>query len=97
MVRKPTLHPYADRLAFERLMLLIATLVQHPGVGAIDRDAPLTDTGCHDALVAVQAQLQAIAVTAGIELPKDYPATPTIRKDLETLRRYSILDRRMYR
>lgn len=97
MVKKPTLHPYADRLAFERLMLLIATLVQHPGVGAVDRDSLITDTGCHDALVAVQAQLQAIAVAAGIELPKDYPATPTIRKDLETLRRYGILDRRMYR
>jgi hypothetical protein len=33
----------------------------------------------------------------GIELPDDYPATATIRKDLETLRDYGILDKRMYR
>jgi hypothetical protein len=30
-------------------------------------------------------------------MPEGYPATPTIRKEWETLPRYSILDRRMYR
>lgn len=98
MAKKPTLHPYADRLAFERLMLLIATLVQYPGVGSSDEDSPLlAEASHHDALLAVQARLQAVATASGIDLPENYPATPTIRKDIETLRRYGILDQRMYR
>ena len=99
MAKKPTLHSYADRSAFERLMLLIATLVQYPGVGSSDHeDTPLlTNATYHDALLPVQARLQAVAAALGIELPAGYPATPTIRKDLETLRRYGILEQRMYR
>ncbi len=95
MAKKPTPHPYADRLAFERIMLLIATLAQYPGVGCAEADAD--EEGHHDALQAVQQQLREVAKTVGVELPDGYPATPTIRKDLETLRRYGILDRRMYR
>lgn len=77
-------------------MLLIATLVQYPGVGCPEPDSPQSDsTRHHNALQKVQTRLQEVARSCGVELP-DY-ATPTLRKDLETLRRYGILDRQMYR
>lgn len=97
MAKKPLLHPYADRLSFQRLMLLIATLVKHPGVGCCDTLAQEEPGKHHNALELVQTQLRHVAQSLGIELPDDYPATATIRKDLETLRDYGILDRRMYR
>ena len=95
MAKKPTPHPYADKLTFDRIMLLIATLVNYPGIGYSDTET--SDGKYRDALLEVQAQLQKIAVASGIEFPENYPATPTIRKDLETLRSYGILDKRMYR
>lgn len=76
-------------------MLLIATLVNHPGIGHSDTET--SDGKYHDALLEVQSQLQKIAAELNIEFPENYPATPTIRKDLETLRNYGILDKRMYR
>lgn len=97
MAKKPILHPYADRLAFERILLLIATLVQYPGVGCDDSFAETETDKHHNALDAVQAKLRQVATTVGVELPEGYPTTPTIRKDLQTLRDYGILDRRMYR
>ena len=97
MAKKPVLHSYADRLSFERLLLLIATLVQHPGVGCCDSLASSETRKHHNALEAVQIQLRQVADSLHIELPPGYPATATIRKDLETLRDYGILDRRMYR
>jgi len=97
MAKKPVLHPYADRLAFERILLLIATLVQHPGVGCDDSFAKTETDKHHNALDAVQAKLRQVAVAVGVTLPEGYPTTPTIRKDLQTLRDYGILDRRMYR
>lgn len=94
MAKKPTLHPYSDQLAFERLMLLIATLVQYPGVGNASQELK----GEHrNALSDVQHHLQQLASELKIDLPADYPALPTIRKDIETLRRYRILEQRMYR
>ena len=96
MAKKPTPHPYADKLTFDRIMLLIATLVNHPGIGHSDTEA--SDSKYHDALLEVQSQLQKIAAeSSSIDFPENYPATPTIRKDLETLRHYGILDKRMYR
>jgi len=95
MAKKPTPHPYADKLTFDRIMLLIATLVNHPGIGHSDTEK--SDSKYHDALLEVQSQLQKIAAEFSIEFAENYPATPTIRKDLETLRRYGILDKRMYR
>lgn len=95
MAKKPTPHPYADQLTFDRIMLLIATLVNHPGIGHSDTET--SDSKYHDALLEVQSQLQKIAAEFNIEFPENYPATPTIRKDLETLRHYGILDKRMYR
>ena len=96
MAKKPTPHPYADKLTFDRIMLLIATLVNHPGIGHSDTEA--SDKKYHDALLEVQSQLQKVAAeSSSIDFPENYPATATIRKDLETLRRYGILDKRMYR
>ncbi len=97
MAKKPTPHRYADQRAFDRIMLLISTLLRYPGVGCAD-DAPKgEDTPHHDALTHVQTQLQAVAAAQNLPFPADYPATATIRKDLETLRHYGILERRMYR
>ncbi|MEG3859705.1 helix-turn-helix transcriptional regulator [Microcoleus sp. herbarium12] len=95
MAKKPIAHPYADKLTFDRIMLLIATLVNHPGIGYSDTET--SDGKYHDALLEVRSQLQKIATEFNIEFPENYPATPTIRKDLETLRNYGILDKRMYR
>lgn len=96
MSKKTIPHPYTERQAFERLMLLIATLVQHPGVGCPEPDSPqFHSIGHHNALQEVQTRLQEVARSCGVELP-DY-AISTLRKDMETLRRYGILDRRMYR
>ncbi|PSB21313.1 WYL domain-containing protein [Phormidesmis priestleyi ULC007] len=87
------LHPYRDRAALDRLLLLIATFVQHPGIG--DRDPLETDTTVEAALELVQAAMQMIAQTQGIQLP--HYSIPTLRKDLVTLRRYGILSQRRYR
>lgn len=91
-MKYPELHPYSDRAAFERLLLLIATLVQHPGVGCRDEE---TAPGEHNALEVVGERLNEVAQQMGFELLHDAP--PTLRKDLETLRSYGILERRMYR
>jgi predicted DNA-binding transcriptional regulator YafY len=95
MAKKPTLHRYSDEQAFQRLMLLIATLVKYPGIGCANSDEQ--GEVHHDALQIVQQKLQELAGAAGINLPAGYPATFTIRKDLETLRQYGILHQRMYR
>ncbi len=96
MAKKPTPHPYDDCLAFERLMLLIVTLLRYPGVGSLE-PKELPNAEHRDALDEVQSYLQNLAAACGVVLPAGYPATPTLRKDIETLRRYGILDRRMYR
>lgn len=94
MPKSPTLHRHSDRRAFERLMVLIAVLVNHPGVGG---EAEPGEDGHRDALEAVRVQVGETARSLDIEFPEGYPGTATIRKDLETLRDYGILDRRMYR
>lgn len=89
-------HPYAESLAFDRIMLLIATLLKNPGIGSPDN---LDNNGeqHHESLAEVQLRLQELAAQVGVELPSAYPAIPTLRKDLEVLRKYHILERRMYR
>ncbi|BAY12991.1 helix-turn-helix transcriptional regulator [Calothrix sp. NIES-2098] len=96
MPKKPTSHAYGDAKAFERLMLLIATLLKHPGVGSPDF-IESSDKEQHNSLKQVQLCLQKLAASYGVELPKGYPSIPTLRKDIETLRRYGILEDRMYR
>ncbi|MDB9510891.1 WYL domain-containing protein [Kamptonema animale CS-326] len=92
MTKKVTPHPYTEKLALDRLLLLISTLVQYPGVGYSD-----SESVNGNALQPVQQRLREVAAAMGIEFPEGYPAIPTIRKDMETLRHYGILDKRMYR
>jgi WYL domain len=94
IVMPRTSHPYQDRKSLERLLLLIATFIHHPGVGCADPLQPKTQ-GHHQALEEVRDRLQALAQSLNIELL--HCAISTLRKDLETLRQYGILDRRMYR
>lgn len=93
MKKKLPSHPYTNPKAFERLMLLIATLVKYPGIGYLESDR----TENHDPLQQVQYHLRKLADSLNISLPDNYPTPPTLRKDLETLKNYHILDRRMYR
>ena len=95
MTKKPTLHPYSDRPSFERLMLLIATFIEHPGIGCADPDHVSPNGQHHRALEEVCNRLQDMAKAYEIELPAY--SIPTIRKDLGVLRQYGILERRMYR
>ena len=88
-----SLNSYANTQAFERLMVLIATLVQHPGVGG--RNPGEEKPGDHDAAEAILSKMEQTAQSLHITLPAY--SVHTIRKDLRTLRRYGILDDRMYR
>jgi hypothetical protein len=93
MAKKLTLHPYSDRQSFQRLMLLIATLICYPDIG--DRNLKAIENS--NILEIVKQKLRELADSISIQLPDEYPAIPTLRKDLEILREYKILDRRMYR
>jgi hypothetical protein len=97
MAKKPTIHSYTDLQAFQRLMLLIATLILHPGIGSNDcsDETNTKSEDHHDALMEVLVHLQRVACDCGYNLP-NY-SVHTLRKDLQVLRRYNILDRRMYR
>ncbi|EAZ88137.1 helix-turn-helix transcriptional regulator [Crocosphaera chwakensis] len=97
MKKKSKSHPYAELKAFERLMLLIATLVEYPGVGYLKKENKEDKENHHDALEEVQWYLRQVAQSLNIKLPEEYPALPTIRKDLQTLKKYNILEQRMYR
>lgn len=93
MPKLPRDHPYTDLAAFERLLVLLATLVQYPGVGTLDQESSAHQE--HNALEEVQRYLKIVAGELGIAMP-NY-STHTLRKDLVTLRHYGILDQRMYR
>ncbi|MCP2729777.1 helix-turn-helix transcriptional regulator [Limnofasciculus baicalensis] len=143
MAKKPQLHPYADLLSFERILLLIATIIHYPGIGNSEQNwtdlssnnnqsdrinkvnnshenlsykldikrynsdlkpsqiptkkGSLKTDKHHNALAPLQAAMRKFAQSIGIQFPDNYPAIATIRKDLETLREFGILDRRMYR
>jgi predicted DNA-binding transcriptional regulator YafY len=90
---KASSNSYTNAQAFERLMVLIAALVQHPGVGG--RDSEDEKPGEHDAAQAILSKMEQTAQSLQIALPAY--SIHTIRKDLRTLRRYRILDDRMYR
>ncbi len=92
----PKINRYDSPQSLERLLLLIATLIKNSGIGCADPDRQ-PDGKHHNALELVRDKLRQIAASLQIELPDSYPAIPTIRKDLELLRDYQILDRRMYR
>lgn len=94
MVKKPERHEYSDRPSFDRLLLLIAALVQYPGVGSADPLEPSQGTH-HDALQEVWERMQQMAQEVGIALA-DYRLA-TLKKDLRVLRRYGVLHHSMYR
>lgn len=94
MPKLPKLHRYSDQTAFDRLFVAIATLARYPGVGCPTGE---TELGQHHALVDVRIAMQSVARALNLDWEDNYPATATIRKDLELLKDYGILDRRMYR
>ncbi len=95
MKQQSNIHRYINAQSLERLLLLIATFIKYPGIGCFD-DGQKNSTNKHqhhNALELVQIKLRELAASLKIALPENYPATPTIRKDLELLRDYGILDR----
>lgn len=94
MPKSSQTHPHSDLQAFERLMLLIATFLRYPSIGSPDA-SPQNNDRPHDALVAVKQQLEQLAQEMGITI--NNCSIPTIRKDLVTLRKYGILNKRIYR
>lgn len=80
----------------ERLLLLIATFLKYPGVGCPDSFESKGEKH-HDAIAQVQKRFRELAHSLNIDLPPGYPAIPTLRKDLNTLRKYGILNQQMYR
>jgi hypothetical protein len=87
-------HFYAESEAFQRLLLLIATLLRYPGLGSSDPLEQKTDEH-HNALQEVQLRLQEVAHQVGISLPSY--STHTLRKDFVALRQWGILNKQMYR
>ncbi len=94
MPKTSNLHPYSDRQAFERLLLLIATFIHYPGIGCPDRIGNNSQSA-HESLEAVQAKVYEVAQQYNISLTKY--SIPTLRKDLVTLRKYGLLEKRIYR
>lgn len=86
-------HSYSNLPAFERLLLLIATFTRNPGVGCHDRMQ--SDSDNHDTLNIVQMYLYKVARELNVKLP--VYSRHTIQSDLKTLRRYGLLDKRVYR
>lgn len=85
-------HPHLEPAAQERLLVLIATLIHFPGIGCPEDTDRTTH---HNALDTVAQQMQTYAQSIGISLPAY--SSHTLRKDLQRLRQYGILDDRMYR
>lgn len=84
--------------ACDRVLILIATLIQYPGIGCPERLGLRDDkTQHHNALDELAEQMRVLAASLHLDLPPNYPSRPTLRKDLEVLRDWGILDRRMYR
>ena len=94
MPKTTNLHPHSDRQAFDRLILLIATFIHHPGIGCPDRLGMNSQTA-HESLENVQAKVYELAQQYNIPLTKY--SIPTLRKDLVTLRKYGLLEKRIYR
>ncbi len=93
MPKTTDLHPHSDRQAFDRLMLLIATFIQHPGIGCPDRG-----NNAQSALESLEAVKEIVGeVAKQYDIPLTKYSIPTLRKDLVTLRKYGILEKRIYR
>ena len=94
MPKTSNLHSYSDREAFDRLILLIATFIHHPGIGCPDHIGNNSQSA-HESLEAVKEKVDELAKQSNIPLTKY--SIPTLRKDLVTLRKYGILEKRIYR
>ncbi|MEY3826625.1 MAG: hypothetical protein RLZZ148_1442 [Cyanobacteriota bacterium] len=97
MLHQTKANRYKDLLSFQRLLLLVATLVKYPGVGYTEFEHGFPTDKHHDALEEVRKKLKEYAESLKIYFPEHYPSVPTLRKDLELLRDYGILESRMYR
>ncbi|MEB3231218.1 MAG: WYL domain-containing protein [Leptolyngbyaceae bacterium] len=89
----PIATAYSSPEAIERILILIATILHHPGIGG--RDPLLEAPGNHNAIAPLQQQMTEMAQTLNLDLP-EY-SSHTLRKDLKLLRQYGLLDHRMYR
>lgn len=90
----PNPHPYSEVNAFHRLLLLIATFIRNPGVGAAS--ATRQDAGeHHNALLEVKDRLLETAKQFNVDISAC--SIPTLRKDLGVLRQWGVLSDRMYR
>ena len=88
-------HRYQDQTALNRLLLLIALFVRSPGIGYPDEDIPAPNGEHHNALAAVAAGLNQLSLDLDLEIAAY--SVPTLRKDLEFLRKHGIMEERMYR
>ena len=96
MLNQEKIQRYSTPAALERLLLLLAVLIKYPGVGCKTEDETKTEQP-HEALAAVQTKIRELSQSLGLRFPENYPAIATLRKDMEILRDYQVLDRRMYR
>jgi predicted DNA-binding transcriptional regulator YafY len=95
MKKLPDAHPYQDQTALNRLLLLIAVFIRQPGIGCpAESNLALTGTH-HNALASVATGLEQLSIDLDREIAAS--SVPTLRKDLEFLRKYGIIEERMYR
>jgi predicted DNA-binding transcriptional regulator YafY len=88
-------HPYQERTALNRLLLLIALFVRSPGIGYPDENDPTHKGEHHNALASVAAGLKQLSIDLDLEISAY--SVPTVRKDLEFLRKCGVIEERMYR
>ncbi len=88
-----SLKAYSKPRALERLLLLICTLVEHPGIGSPEALEKASEEH-HDALQVLCDRIHEVAKSKSIEFSC---STHTVRKDIGFLRQFGILSPRMYR
>ncbi|MFG6099814.1 WYL domain-containing protein [Leptothoe sp. ISB3NOV94-8A] len=84
---------YNSPKALKRLLMLVLTLIEHPGVGSPDA-ATETSAEHHNALQILCDRMHELAKSKGIDFSC---SANTIRKDLGFLRQWGILSPPMYR
>ncbi|MEO0685256.1 MAG: WYL domain-containing protein [Cyanobacteria bacterium J06649_11] len=93
MHKDQSLRRYSKPKALKRLLMLILTLVEHPGIGSPD-SAIEESTEHHDALQVLCDRIHELAQSKNIDFSC---SANTIRKDLGFLRQSGLLSSRMYR
>lgn len=84
---------YSKPRALERLLLLICTLIEHPGIGSPEASENVSEEH-HDVLKVLCDRVHEVAESKNMEF---FCSTHTIRKDIGFLRQFGILSPRMYR